>query len=169
VSIGLTIALSVLIITALGLVVGGGRIADWLVHAYSLGSMFAVTWKVVQWPVVLAFMVLAFALIYYFAPDVREQSWQWLTPGAALGVVIWLLVSLGFRLYLHFFNSYSKTYGSLGAVIILMLWLYFTAAAILIGGEVNAEIEHAAAEQGAPDAKEKGEKAPDDRGHAQAA
>lgn len=169
VSVGLTVSLSVLIITALGLVVGGGRIADWLAQAYSLGSVFAVTWKVVQWPVVLAFMVLAFALIYYFAPDVREQSWQWLTPGAALGVAIWLLVSLGFRLYLHFFNSYSKTYGSLGAVIILMLWLYFTGAAILIGGEVNSEIEHAAAEQGAPDAKEKGEKAPDDRGHAQAA
>lgn len=169
VSVGLTIALSILIMTALGLVVGGGRIADWLAHTYSLGSVFAVTWKIVQWPVVLAFMVLAFALIYYFAPDVREQSWQWLTPGSGLGVGIWLLISLGFRLYLHFFDSYSTTYGSLGAVIILMLWLYFTGAAILIGGEVNSEIEHAAAKQGAPDAKEKGEKAPGDRGHRQAA
>jgi membrane protein len=169
VSVGLTVALSVLIITALGLVVGGGRIADTLAHAYSLGSAFAITWKIVQWPVVLAFMILAFALIYYFAPDIREQAWQWLTPGAALGVAIWLLVSVAFRVYLHFFNSYSKTYGSLGAVIILMLWLYFTGAAILIGGEVNSEIENAAAEQGEPEAKEKGEKAPHDRGHRQAA
>jgi len=169
VSVGLTVALSVLIITALGLVVGGGRIADTLAHAYSLGSAFAITWKIVQWPVVLAFMILAFALIYYFAPDTRKQAWQWLTPGAALGVAIWLLVSVVFRVYLHFFNSYSKTYGSLGAVIILMLWLYFTGAAILIGGEVNSEIENAAAEQGEPEAKEKGEKAPGERDHAQAA
>ncbi len=122
------------------------------------------TWKILQWPVVLAFMVLAFALIYYFAPDIREQKWQWLTPGATLGVGIWLLISVAFRLYLHFFDSYSKTYGSLGAVIILMLWLYFTGAAILVGGEVNSEIEHAAAEQGAPGAKEKGEKAPGEAG-----
>jgi len=169
VAVGLTVGLSLLIISALGLVVGGGRIAEGLASAYGLGSVFVLTWKIVQWPIVFASMILAFALIYYFAPNVREQSWQWLTPGSALGVVIWLLVSLAFRLYLHFFNSYSKTYGSLGAVIILMLWLYFTGAAILTGGEVNAEIENAAAKQGAPDAKEKGEKAPGDRGHAQAA
>ena len=169
VAVGLTVGLSLLIISALGLVVGGGRIAEGLASAYGLGSVFVLTWKIVQWPIVFASMILAFALIYYFAPNVREQSWPWLTPGSALGVVIWLLVSLAFRLYLHFFNSYSKTYGSLGAVIILMLWLYFTGAAILTGGEVNSEIENAAAKQGAPEAKEKGEKAPGDRDHAQAA
>ena len=105
-------------------------------------------------------MVFAFALIYYFAPDFRKQAWQWLTPGAAIGVALWLLVSLGFRVYLHFFDSYSATYGSLGAVIVLMLWLYFTGAAVLIGGEINSEIENAAAQQGEPEAKEKGEKTP---------
>jgi membrane protein len=77
-----------------------------------------------------------------------------------VGVSLWLLVSLSFKLYLHFFDSYNKTYGTLGAVIVLMLWLYLTGAAILIGGEVNSEIENAAAEAGDPDAKEKGEKAP---------
>jgi membrane protein len=107
--------------------------------------------------------MLAFALIYYFAPDIRKQKWQWLTPGSAIGVALWLLVSFGFRIYLNFFDSYSTTYGSLGAVIILMLWLYFTGAAVLIGGEINSEIEHAAAEHGAPDAKEKGEKAPGEK------
>ncbi|HEU4796639.1 MAG TPA: YihY/virulence factor BrkB family protein [Pyrinomonadaceae bacterium] len=160
VAISLTIALSVLIIAALVLVVFGGRIGEGLANAYGLGSAFAITWKIVQWPVVLAFMILAFALIYYFAPDLRRQAWQWLTPGAAIGVALWLLVSLAFRVYLHFFDSYSATYGSLGAVIILMLWLYFTGAAILIGGEINSEIENAAAEQGAPEAKERGEKSP---------
>ena len=153
-------ALSILIIGALVLVVAGGRIADWLALNYGLGTVFPLTWKIIQWPFVLACMILAFALIYYFAPDLREQSWQWLTPGAAIGVALWLLVSLAFRVYLHFFDSYSATYGSLGAVIVLMLWLYFTGAAVLIGGEINSEIEHAAAQQGEPDAKEKGEKAP---------
>jgi len=165
VAISLTIALSVLIIGALVLVVAGGKIAEWFAVHYGFGPVFPIAWKIIQWPVVLGSMVLAFALIYFFAPDFREQKWQWLTPGAAIGVALWLLVSLGFRVYLNFFNSYSATYGSLGAVIILMLWLYFTGAAVLIGGEVNSEIENAAAQQGEPEAKEKGEKAPDEKEH----
>jgi len=169
-AITLTVALSVLIILALVLVVAGGRIAEGLAAAYGLGDTFPLAWKIIQWPVVLACMILAFALIYYFAPDLHKQAWKWLTPGASIGVALWLLVSIAFRVYLHFFNSYSATYGSLGAVIILMLWLYFTGAAVLIGGEVNSEIENAAAKQGEPEAKEKGEKAPDAKpGAAQAA
>src|SRR5215213_7063108 len=142
VAISLTIALSVLIISALVLVVFGGRIGEGVAGAYGFGPAFAVAWEIVQW----------------------------LTPGAAIGVALWLLVSLAFRVYLHYFDSYSATYGSLGAVIILMLWLYFTGCAVLIGGEVNSEIENAAAQQGEPEAKEKGEKAPDEKdGAAQAA
>ena len=163
VAISLTIALSVLIITALVLVVAGGNIGEGLAGHFGLGSAFAIAWKIIQWPAVFAFLILAFALIYYFAPDLRDQAWQWLTPGAAIGVVLWLLVSLAFRVYLHYFDSYSKTYGSLGAVIILMLWLYFTGCAVLIGGEINSEIENAAAKEGEPEAKEKGEKSPGDR------
>ncbi|HKU76713.1 MAG TPA: YihY/virulence factor BrkB family protein [Pyrinomonadaceae bacterium] len=162
-SIGLTMALSIFIIGALVLVVAGGRIAEWLAAHYGFGPVFPLAWKIIQWPAVLACMTFAFALIYYVAPDFRKQSWQWLTPGSVIGVVLWLLVSLGFRVYLHYFNSYNATYGSLGAVIILMLWLYFTGAAVLIGGEVNSEIENAAAKQGDPDAKEKGEKAPNEK------
>lgn len=164
IAVGLTVGLSVLIISALILVLYGGKLADHIAASYGFGQVFAITWKVLQWPIVLAFMVLAFALIYYLAPDLREQDWIWLTPGSALGVTLWLLVSFGFRLYLHFFDSYSKTYGTLGAVIVLMLWLYLTGAAILIGGEVNSEIENAAARDGDPDAKEKGEKAPGEKG-----
>ena len=108
----------------------------------------------------LVFVLLAFALIYYFGPDVHQQHWKWITPGAVVGVALWLLVSFAFKAYLSYFNSYSATYGSLGAVIILMLWFYFTGAAILIGGEINSEIENEMAKQGAPDAKEKGEKSP---------
>jgi len=162
-AITLTIALSILIVVALVLIVAGGHIAEGLGSVYGFGPVFPIAWKIIQWPVVLGCMILAFALIYYFAPDFREQSWQWLTPGAGIGVALWLLVSIAFRVYLSFFDSYSATYGSLGAVIILMLWLYFTGAAVLIGGEVNSEIENAAAKKGEPDAKEKGEKAPDEK------
>ncbi len=160
VAITLTICLSLLIISALVLVLYGGRLGQEFGERFDLGTTFITVWKTLQWPTVLAFMLLAFALIYYLAPDVKEQKLEWITPGSVIGVTIWLLVSVGFRVYLHFFNSYSKTYGSLGAVIILMLWLYLTGTAILIGGEANAVIEDAAAEHGAADAKEKGEKAP---------
>ncbi|HKO98923.1 MAG TPA: YihY/virulence factor BrkB family protein [Pyrinomonadaceae bacterium] len=164
-AVNLTIALSVLIISALLLVLYGGRISEYLADTYGLADTFTTTWKILQWPLVLAFVLLAFALIYYFAPDVKEQKWIWVTPGAVLGVGLWLAVSFGFRIYLHFFDSYSNTYGTLGAVIILMLWLYLTGAAILIGGEINSEIEHAAAAAGAPGAKAEGEKAPNQKGN----
>ena len=157
-AIGLTLVLSILIISALVLVLYGGKIANQIAVTYGFGDAFTFGWKLLQWPLVLAFMLLSFSLIYYLAPDLHEQKWVWITPGSTIGVALWLLVSFGFKLYLHFFDSYSKTYGTLGAVIILMLWLYLTGAAILIGGEVNSEIENAAAEAGDPQAKEKGEK-----------
>jgi membrane protein len=160
VAIALTIALSVLVITALMLILWGGKAADFVAAHYQLGGFFPIAWKTIQWPLVFAFMVTSFALIYYFAPDVKDQNWKWLSPGSLIGVVLWLLVSFGFKIYLHYFDSYSATYGSLGAVIVLMLWLYFTGAAILIGSEINSEIENAAAEAGAPDAKQRGEKSP---------
>jgi membrane protein len=107
-----------------------------------LGNIFRIAWKVLQWPLAFAAMFFSYSIIYYFAPNLEERKWHWVTPGAVLGVALWLIASLGFRLYLHFFNSYSATYGSLGAVIILMLWLYITGFAILIGGEANWVIEN---------------------------
>lgn len=156
----LTVVLALLIISALVLVLYGGKIADFLAASYGFGGLFVSLWKIVQWPIVLIFLLLGFALIYYWAPDVHDQDWRWVTPGSVVAVALWLLVSLGFRVYLHYFDSYSKTYGSLGAVIILMLWFYFTGASILIGGEINSDLEDTAARSGAPHAKEKGEKAP---------
>ena len=162
-AIVLTIALAVLIIAALVLVLMGGDIAEWLAAHLGLGNVFEWGWKILQWPVVLAFVLLAFALIYYFAPDLKDHDWLWVTPGSIIAVVLWLLVSFGFKLYLEYFDSYSATYGSLGAVIILMLWFYLTGAAILIGGEVNSEIERAAAAAGEKDAKLPGEKSPGEK------
>jgi membrane protein len=159
-AVGLTLALTLLIVTALVLVLYGHDIADAVSVKIGLGSAFATAWKVLQWPLVLVFVLVAFALIYYFAPNSHRQDWKWITPGAVIGVLLWLLISFAFKAYLSFFNSYSATYGSLGAVIILMLWFYFTGTAILVGGEINSEIENEMARQGAPDAKEKGEKSP---------
>jgi membrane protein len=160
ISLGLTAALAALTITALALVLYGGEIGEGLAARYRLGGAFEAAWDVIQWPIVLGFVLFAFALIYYYAPDLRHNKWYWITPGSLAGVVLWLFVSFGFRLYLEYFDRYSVTYGSLGAVIILLLWFYLTGAAILVGGKVNAEIEHAAAESGAPEAKLPGEKSP---------
>jgi membrane protein len=170
VAVGLTVALALLIITALALVLYGARIADGLAGHFGFGSAFTLTWKVLQWPLLLGFMLTAFGLIYYWAPDLRDQDWKWVTPGSVIAVAAWLIISFGFRVYLHYFDSYSKSYGSLGAVIVLMLWLYLTGAAVLIGGEINSEIENAAAKKGATEAKKKGEKSPRaQRGRAKAA
>jgi len=159
-AIALTIVIAVLTIAALTLVLYGGDIGEALAIRLGLGEVFTMAWKILQWPIVLAFVLFAFALIYFFAPDIHEQRWYWITPGSLVGVGLWLLVSFIFRLYLRYFDNYSVTYGSLGAVIILMLWFYLTGSAILIGGGVNAEIENAAADAGTPGAKRHGRKSP---------
>jgi membrane protein len=144
VSVVLTINVALMILSALVIVLYGGKLAEFVTAATGYGNVFTITWKILQWPIALGFLFTTFSLIYYFAPDLRRPDWRWITPGSATAVVLWLLISFALRLYLHFFNSYSATYGSLGALIILMLWFYLTGAAILIGGEINSEVENAA-------------------------
>lgn len=153
----LTIALSALMLAALGIVLFGGMAATWA-GQHGFGDTAVMAWKTLQWPVAVLFVVVSFAMLYYWAPDVEDQKWYWITPGSFIGVGLWILASAGFRMYLHFSNTYNATYGSLGTVIILMLWFYITSLSLLIGAEINAEIEHAAAEHGRADAKLKGEK-----------
>ena len=93
-----------------------------------------------------ALLVLLFATIYYYAPDLKNKVWRWLTPGATIGIALWFIASIALRIYLHYFNSYSVTYGSLGAVIILLTWFYITGLTLLLGAEINSEIEAAVAE-----------------------
>jgi len=143
ISIALTIALATLIISALTIVLYGGTIGDTLTSAYGLSGAFDTVWTILQWPIALGFVLFTFSLIYNVAPNVPAYRRRWLSPGALVAVVLWLLISFLFRVYLHFFNSYSVTYGSLGALIILMLWFYLTGVAILIGGEVNCEFDSA--------------------------
>lgn len=158
ISLALTLGMSILIIAALFLVLGGGQLVDWMSQSLGWNAGALVAIKVFQWALALGFVIFAFATVYYFAPDVEDQRWYWITPGSVVGVLLWALVSAGLRGYLHFFNTYSKSYGSLGAVMILMLWFYVTGLAVLIGGEINATIEHAAAEHGHPEAKAVGQK-----------
>jgi len=141
VSILLTISLSVLILSALAIILYGGTIGDAISGRYGFSNVFTTVWKILQWPIALIFVLATFNLIYNFAPNLKRQQRRLITPGAFIGVGLWLLVSFGFRAYLHYFNSYSVTYGSLGALIILMLWFYFTGVAILIGGEINCEAD----------------------------
>lgn len=141
VSIFLTIMVSLFIIVALAIVLFGGHLGDRVAAHFGFTAAFTIVWRVLQWPIALLFLLLTFDLIYYLAPNDRRPKRRIWTGGAFTAVLLWLLVSFGFRLYLHFFNSYSVTYGSLGALIVLMLWFYFTGLAILIGGEVNSELE----------------------------
>ena len=141
ISVVLTVALASLLMAALIIVLYGGKIGDAIANSVGYGPAFTVAWHLLQWPIMLAFVYLVFELIYYFAPDRRRRDWQRLTPGALIAVALWLLISFSLRIYLHFFNTYSVTYGSLGALIVLMLWFYLTGMAVLIGGEVNSELE----------------------------
>ena len=156
VALGLTLAVAMLLIGAVAIVLAGGPTAE----AFS-GGIVKIVIKIAQWPVAIALVLFGFALVYFFAPDVKEQEWHWITPGAIAGVALWLAASFALKTYLHFFDRYSATYGSLGAVIILLLWFYVSGASLLFGAELNSVIEDAAAAEGEPDAKAKGEKAPD--------
>jgi membrane protein len=141
IAISLTITVSIVIVVTLAIVLYGGHIGERVAMYFGLSAAFTIGWKILQWPIALVFLLLTFDLIYYFAPNHRRPKRRFWNAGAATAVVLWLLVSFAFRVYLHFFNSYSVTYGSLGALIVLMLWFYFTGLAILIGGEINSELE----------------------------
>jgi membrane protein len=162
-ALALTIALAVFIVTSFTLVLVGpalvGAVAAWA----HMGPAFAATWKIVQWPVVFLLVTLAIALIYYYAPD-AVQEWVWITPGSVLATTLWLLISLAFKFYVAHFASYNATYGTIGGVIVLMLWFYLSALAVLIGAELNAEIEHAS-----PYGKDPGEKVAGEKHTAHAA
>ena len=143
VSLGLTIAMAVTTVSALTIVLYGHRIGDAIAASFGYEESFKVIWRIMQWPIALVFVLITFNLIFHFAPNVPRRHWHWSTPGGVVAVALWLLISFGLRLYLHFFHSYSRTYGSLGALIVLMFWFYLTGLSILIGGEINSEIEGA--------------------------
>ena len=140
----LTIGLAAFIIVSITLILYGERIGEWIADIVGLGWLFLLTWNVLQWPVAIALMLLALAIIYAVCPDV-EHDWRWVTPGSVVAVLLWMGLSLGFKAYVDHFGTYNAAYGSIAGVIVLMLWLYLTGVVILLGGEINAQIERAAA------------------------
>jgi membrane protein len=149
----LTIAVAIFIVVSFALVLAGPALAERFADWYGLGAAFEWGWKILQWPIVFVLVSMVVALVYYFAPD-AEQDWIWLTPGSVVATVLWLLTSLGFKFYVTRFGSY-QTYGVVGGVMVLMLWFYLSGLVLLIGAEMNAEIEHAS-----PYGKDEGEKVP---------
>ncbi len=135
----MTIGLSVLIFVGVLLLILGPQIGHWIASLFGLGSIFNVVWNVMRWPVALLFLVVTVALIYYFAPDV-SQPFRWITPGGFVAVVLWVLASVAFSFYVANFGSYNKTYGSIGTVIILLLYLYISSIMVLLGAELNATL-----------------------------
>jgi membrane protein len=148
----LVIGLSLFMIAATVLLIFGPQLGSWLASGIGLGEAFALTWDILRWPVSIILLMLGLAILYYFAPDV-EQRWRWVTPGSVVAVIGWIIASLGFSYYVTNFGSYNVTYGSIGTVIVLLTWLYLTGIFILVGGEVNAEIERASPEGNAPGEK----------------
>jgi membrane protein len=156
-AVGLTLALAAFVLIAFALVLLGPTAADYIARLTGLGPVFAWTWKILQWPVVLALVAIGAGLLYYFGPD-AEQEWVWVSPGSVLTAVLWFVASLGFKFYVVNFGAYTETYGAIGGVMVLLLWFYISGLVMLLGAELNAEIEHAS-----PYGKAVGEKVPGQR------
>jgi membrane protein len=136
-----TLVVIVLLAIVLVAVFLGGQIADDLFGKIGLGTTAATVWSIARWPAALLAAMVAYALVYAVAPNVLPRKFRWISPGAAIGVVLWLAMSLGFAVYIRNFSSYGAAYGAFGAAIVLLLWLYLSANAFLFGAEVNAELE----------------------------
>jgi membrane protein len=139
IAILMTLGLSVLVLVGVLLLVLGPQIGTTIANLFGLEETFLLVWDIARWPVALIFMVFTVALLYYFAPDV-EQPFRWITPGGLIGVLLWVLASVGFNFYVSNFGSYNKTYGSIGAVIVLLLYLYISSLTILFGATLNATL-----------------------------
>jgi membrane protein len=143
----LTVAISILLLALLFILLAGGQVVDWLGLKLNLGFTVVIVWKGMQWLAAAVFATVSFWMVYYSGPSLGKRHWYWGIPGSIFGACLWLAASAGFRLYLHFFNTYTASYASLGAVMILLVWLYVTGLAFLVGGEMNAEIERVTTER----------------------
>ena len=143
VAIGLTVGVAVFVVCALSLVLAGPALARSLSNATGWGTSFEWGWWILQWPLSFGLVTTAIGLVYYFGPD-ADQDWAWITPGAVVATALWLVVSLAFKIYVANFTDYNAAYGTVGGVIVLLLWFYVSSLAILAGAELNAEIERTA-------------------------
>lgn len=142
--LGMTLVIVALLLVVIAALFLGGGIAKSLLGTIGLGSTAATVWSIARWPVALAAALTAYALIYGFAPDLEPRRLRWISPGAVAGVVIWIVASIGFGIYIRNFSSYGAAYGAAGAAIVLLLWLWLSSCAFLFGAELNAELERTA-------------------------
>ena len=142
--IAVTVVVMVLLAVSAVAVVATGGLADRVGRLLGLGSAVVTVWDLVKWPVLLLLVSFMFALLYWASPNAK-QGFRWVTPGGILAVVVWVVASAAFALYVANFNSYNKTYGSLASVIIFLVWLWLSNTAILLGAELNAELERSRA------------------------
>jgi len=143
-AIVLVLATGVATVGILVLIVFGGPLGAAIADKAHLGAAFKLVWAILRWPITFAAILIFFALVYYLAPNRDQRSWKWITPGSLLGGVLWLALSGLFALYVTFAGSYSKTYGTLASGIILLLWLNYSAWALLLGAELNSELDQQA-------------------------
>jgi membrane protein len=136
--LGSTLLVVATVILTLVLVFLGGGLADEVLGAIGLGDTAAAVWKLARWPAAMASAMLVYSLVYYLAPNVQVKRFAFITPGAVLGVLLWLVASAGFFFYVSNFGSYGATYGAFAALVILLIWLWLTNAALLFGAELNA-------------------------------
>src|SRR3954453_11349954 len=152
VRLAITVTVMVLLIVTVLMVVVTGSIASQVGKALGIGHGAVLAWDIAKWPVLLVIVSLMLSLLYWAAPNVKQPGFRWYTPGGLIAVVLWLIASGAFGLYVSFAGSYNKTYGSLASVIIFLVWLWITNIAVLLGAEFNAELEHQrAVEAGLPE------------------
>jgi membrane protein len=151
---GAAVLISTLLSLLITAILGTLLVADYFARLVTLHIAHAVLHdplalaiRILGWVVATGMLALLFAVIYYWAPDVQQRRWRWLSPGSAVGILGWVLASIGLRVYIHFVTNYSATYGSLGAVIILLTWFYLSGLMLLLGGEIDSQIESAATER----------------------
>ncbi|MDX9688297.1 YihY/virulence factor BrkB family protein [Halopseudomonas formosensis] len=144
-SVAYTVGLAVMLLLAAGFMTLGPQVMSWLASQIGMEQMLVTLWTWIRWPLAILLMMLAVALIYYATPDV-EQDFRFITPGSVVAVIVWLAASIGFGIYVQNFGNYNATYGSIGAIIVLLLYFYISAAVLLLGAQLNATIEHASAE-----------------------
>jgi membrane protein len=141
VRLGVTLVLVVLLaLSALAVVLTGG-LAQRAGDLFGIGESAVRVWDIVKWPVLVLIVSLMFAILYWAAPNVKQPGFRWVSPGGVVAVIVWLIASAAFAIYVANFASYNKTYGALGGVIIFLVWLWLSNIAVLLGAEFNAEVQ----------------------------
>jgi Predicted membrane protein len=152
-SIIYTVGIAGMLLVAAALMVLGPQVMEWIAAQVGMQEVIVTVWTILRWPAIIILMMVAVALIYYVMPDVKQQ-FRFITPGSVLAVVVWIVASLGFAYYVKTFADYNAMYGSIGAIIVLLLYFYISAAVLLLGAEMNAVIEHMSSEGKNPGEKD---------------